>query len=70
MIGDQANVTFDYCSLGDTLASRLAAHYQGAVSDVQIASLFYLAAILLVISLITNVIAQYIVVRFSVKRTA
>ena len=69
VIGNQASITFDYFSLGDTLASRLAAQYQGAVSDIQIASLFYLAAILLVISLITNVIAQYIVVRFSVKRT-
>ncbi len=70
VIGNQANITFDYFSLGDTLASRLAAQYQGAVSDIQIASLFYLAAILLVISLVTNVIAQYIVVKFSVKRSA
>jgi len=70
VIGNQANITFDYFSLGDTLASRLAAQYQGAVSDIQVASLFYLAAILLVISLITNVIAQYIVVKFSVKRSA
>jgi phosphate transport system permease protein len=69
VIGNQANITFDYFSLGDTLASRLAAQYQGAVSNIQIASLFYLAAILLVISLITNVMAQYIVVRFSVKRS-
>ncbi len=70
VIGNQANITFDFFSLGDTLASRLAAQYQGAVSDIQVASLFYLAAILLVISLVTNVIAQYIVVKFSVKRTA
>ena len=70
VIGNQANITFDYFSLGDTLASRLAAQYQGAVSNIQVASLFYLAAILLVISLITNLIAQYIVVKFSVKRSA
>ena len=69
VIGNQANITLDFFSLGDTLASRLAAQYQGAVSDIQVASLFYLAAILLVISLVTNIIAQYIVVRFSVKRT-
>jgi phosphate transport system permease protein len=68
VIGNQANITFDYFSLGDTLASRLASQYQGAVSDIQVASLFYLAAILLVISLVTNVIAQWIVVRFSVRR--
>jgi phosphate transport system permease protein len=69
VIGNQTNITFDYFSLGDTLASRIAAQYQGAVSSLQVASLFYLAAILLVISLITNVIAQVIVVRFSVRRT-
>jgi len=69
VIGNQANITWDFFSLGDTLASRLAAQYQGAVSDIQVASLFYLAAILLVISLVTNIIAQYIVVKFSVKRT-
>jgi len=68
VIGNQANITWDFFSLGDTLASRLAAQYQGAVSDIQVASLFYLAAILLVISLVTNIIAQYIVVKFSVKR--
>ena len=54
VIGNQANITFDFFSLGDTLASRLAAQYQGAVSDIQIASLFYLAAILLVISLVAE----------------
>jgi phosphate transport system permease protein len=68
VIGNQTNITFDYFSLGDTLASRIAAQYQGAVSNIQVASLFYLAAILLVIALVTNVLAQVIVVRFSVKR--
>jgi phosphate transport system permease protein len=70
VIGNQGNITFDYFSLGDTLASRLAAQYQGAVSNLQVESLFYLAAILLVISLVTNVLAQWIVVRFAVKRGA
>jgi phosphate transport system permease protein len=70
VIGNQTNITLDYFSLGDTLASRIAAQYQGAVSSLQVASLFYLAAILLVISLITNVIAQVIVVRFSVRRAS
>jgi phosphate transport system permease protein len=51
---------------GDTLASRIVSQYQGAVSNLQIASLFYLAAILLVIGLITNLIAQIIVRRFHV----
>jgi phosphate transport system permease protein len=49
---------------GDTLASRLASQFQGATSDMAIASLFYLAVILLVIGLIANVCAQLIVRRF------
>jgi phosphate transport system permease protein len=49
---------------GDTLASRTAAQYQGAVSQIQVASLIYLALILLVITFITNLTAQRIVKRF------
>jgi phosphate transport system permease protein len=45
----------------DTLASRLASEYQGATSSLQISSLAYLAAILLVLSLAVNVIARLIV---------
>jgi ABC-type phosphate transport system permease subunit len=53
---------------GDTLASKLAEQYQGAVSNIQIASLVYLAAILLVISLLVNLTALFIVRRFSHER--
>jgi phosphate transport system permease protein len=53
---------------GDTLASKLAEEYQGAVSKIQTASLVYLAAILLVISLLVNLTAQFIVRRFSYER--
>lgn len=49
---------------GDTLASRTAGQYQGAVSVLQISSLIYLALILLVITFVTNLIAQRIVKRF------
>jgi phosphate transport system permease protein len=49
---------------GDTLASRLANQYQGAVSDLQISALIYLALILLAITFVTNVVAQLIVRRF------
>jgi phosphate transport system permease protein len=52
----------------DTLASRIAAQYQGAVTGLQIDSILYLAAILLVISLITNVAAQTVVRRFERSR--
>jgi phosphate transport system permease protein len=53
----------------DTLASRIAAQFQGAVSKVQISSLFYLAAMLLVIGLVANLAAQVIVRRFEFQRT-
>jgi phosphate transport system permease protein len=49
---------------GDTLASRTAGQYQGAVSVIQVSSLIYLALILLVITFITNFTAQRIVKRF------
>jgi phosphate transport system permease protein len=45
----------------DTLASKVAASYQGAGSGLETASLLYLAAILLVIGLLTNLAAQVIV---------
>jgi phosphate transport system permease protein len=54
---------------GDTLASRTAGQYQGAVSQIQVASLIYLALILLVITFITNLTAQRIVKRFDRSRT-
>ena len=44
----------------DTMASRIAAQYAGAATSLQKSSLVYLAAILLVISLITNLAAQLI----------
>jgi phosphate transport system permease protein len=47
----------------DTLAGRIASQYQGSTSDIQTASLAYLAVILLVISLIANIWAQLIVRR-------
>jgi phosphate transport system permease protein len=54
---------------GDTIASRVANQYQGAISDIQISALIYLALILLVISFITNLTAQRIVKRFEAQRT-
>ena len=55
---------------GDTLASRIASQYQGAVSNIQVASLFYLGVILLVMSLITNFAAQIIVRRYAIQRSS
>jgi phosphate transport system permease protein len=53
---------------GDTLAARIALQYQGATSRVQVSSLFYLAAILLVIGLLTNLLALIVVRRFAFRR--
>jgi phosphate transport system permease protein len=53
---------------GDTLASKIAATYQGASSNSEVAALAYLGVILLVISLVTNVTAQVIVNRFQKAR--
>jgi phosphate transport system permease protein len=55
---------------GDTLASRIADQFQGAASKLEIASLFYLGLILLVIGLVANLAAQMITRRFDVSRMA
>jgi phosphate transport system permease protein len=67
VIGGATAIHASLYQAGDTLASRIAAEYQGATSNLQSASLFYLAAILLVISLIVNVLARVIVRRVSVR---
>ncbi len=69
VIGAGWAIHADLFGTGDTLASRIAGQYQNAVSKLQISSLFYLAAILLVIGLITNLLAQLIVRRFEFQRT-
>ncbi len=53
---------------GDTIASRVANQYQGAVSNIQVSALIYLALILLVITFLSNFAAQRIVKRFEVQR--
>jgi phosphate transport system permease protein len=53
---------------GDTLASRIASTYRGASSNLEVQSLLYLGAILLVISLVTNVSAQLVVNKFQKAR--
>jgi phosphate transport system permease protein len=61
-------IHWSWFATGSTLASKLADQYQGAVTHIQVASLLYLAAILLVISLIVNLIAQYIARQFGYQR--
>lgn len=63
VIGTGVGIHWNLFDTGDTLASKIAASYQGAQNDIQIASLVYLGLILLVFSLIMNVSAQVIVRR-------
>jgi phosphate transport system permease protein len=67
VIGAATAIHVSLFAPGDTLASRIAGQYQGAASNLQISALFYLGAILLVIGLVTNLIAQLIVRRFDVQ---
>jgi phosphate transport system permease protein len=53
---------------GDTLASRIAGQYQGAVSKLQISSLGYLALLLLVLSLLFNLGALLVIRRVERRR--
>jgi len=69
VIGAGWTINWSLFATGDTLASRIAGQYQGAGTNSQISSLFYLAAILLVIGLVTNLIAQLVVRRFAFQRT-
>jgi phosphate transport system permease protein len=69
VIGAATAINISLFPPGDTLASRIAGQYQGAVSNIQISALFYLAAILLAIGLLTNLLAQFIVRRFDVQRS-
>jgi phosphate transport system permease protein len=69
VIGSATAIHTSFFQPGDTLASRIAAQFQGAASQLQISSLFYLAAILLVIGLLTNLLALVIVRRFEIQRS-
>jgi phosphate transport system permease protein len=67
VIGAGHGIHWSLFATGDTLASRVAEQYQGA-AGLQLNALVYLAAILLVISLIVNLMAQWIARRFSHQR--
>jgi phosphate transport system permease protein len=69
-IGNRNAIPTSWFDPGDSLGSKIASEYVGATSVQQASSILYLAAILMVISLATNVIAQVIVVRFERARRA
>jgi phosphate transport system permease protein len=69
-IGNRNAIPTSWFEPGDSLGSKVASEYVGATSLQQASSILYLAAILMVISLAANVIAQFIVVRFERARRA
>lgn len=70
VIGAGTQIHTSLFMTGDTLASRIATQFPGAVSDLHIASMYYLAAILLVIGVVANLMAIWIAKRFDVSRMA
>jgi phosphate transport system permease protein len=64
VIGAGSEIRASLFETGDTLASRIALQFPGAFSHLHTAALFYLAAILLAIGLVTNLLAQWIGRRF------
>jgi phosphate transport system permease protein len=69
VIGSSWTIPRSFFKPGDTLAGKLVDEFTGYQTFLQLSSLFYLAAILLVIGLVTNLFAQYIVRRFDVYHT-
>ncbi len=65
VIGAGSEINIDLFKTGDTLAARIANQFPGALTELHIASLYYCAAILLVIGVAANLIASWIGRRFS-----
>jgi phosphate transport system permease protein len=70
VIGGGTRIGWSLFPPADTLASKIASSYQGANPGLETSSLLYLAAILLVIGLVANFLAQVIVRVFDPLRGA
>ena len=70
VIGGSDRINISLFAPADTLGARIASQYQGAATPLTQSSLLYLGAILMVISLVTNVAAQFIVRKFEKQRRA
>jgi phosphate transport system permease protein len=68
VIGAGSELQASLFKSGDTLASRIALQFPGALTELHKASLFYCGVILLVIGLASNLIAQAIRRRFSYRQ--
>jgi phosphate transport system permease protein len=64
VVGAGSEIHADLFKTGDTLASRIANQFPGALTELHKASLFYCGVILLAIGLCSNLIAQWIGRRF------
>jgi len=69
VIGTAAQIHKSLFETGNTLAARIANDIQYPVSGLQVDSIFYLALILLVFGVITNLIARAIARRYDVHRS-
>ncbi len=68
VIGAGSEIHTSLFETGDTLASRIANQFNGAVTELHQPSLYYLGVILLVIGLVSNLLAQWIGRRFDYRR--
>jgi len=70
VIGAGTKIEASLFATGDTLAGRIANEFPGAITELHKASLFYCGAILLVIGLVSNLLAQWIGRRFDYAQAA
>lgn len=70
VIGNATQIKASLFAPAGTLAAQIASEYQSANPGLGVSSLIYLAAILLMMALIVNIIARVIVRRFTVARAA
>jgi phosphate transport system permease protein len=70
VIGAGSEIHASLFETGDTLASRIANQFNGAVTELHQPALYYLGVVLLVIGLISNLLAQWIGRRFDYRRFA
>jgi phosphate transport system permease protein len=63
VIGDGLGIHMNLFDTGQTIGGKIALTGQGSQSGLETSSLFYLALILLVFSILVNLLAQFIVRR-------
>lgn len=68
VVGGGQKIVSSLFAPGDTLASRIASQFPSALSNLQVSSLYYLGAILLVIGVSANLCSVWIARRFDPER--